>query len=278
MKLFIWALRAGIYPSVCQSLLILLTKLLSQTCIVLPFIHPSILPPGPGFIHSFIHVSSLFHTKYFPGSLKAGAFHYVHAYSSCAHANFEVQGFIRSKPQEGRWRIRDKPAARNPACSLVCASRAPGERGTSGLVALMIGLSGWKLRLFHIHFIRTRPGWYFKQSIEWQTHPLMWTRCDSFMLVGKKLRQSLNITDEGRCLLFMTMITPRWRLLSDPVMTSNLWGTQTALLPPPPQKKTMSGFYMFLHVVEYESKKLRTEIFPPFMLFSFLSILHEAKY
>lgn len=75
--------------------------------------------------HSSIRVSSLFHTKYFPTSMSAGAFHYIHtygAYSTSAHTNFEVLGFIRSKPQEGRWRIRDKQAAWSRSCSLVCVS------------------------------------------------------------------------------------------------------------------------------------------------------------
>lgn len=32
--------------------------------------------------HSSIRVSSLFHTKYFPASMSAGAFHYIHTYTA----------------------------------------------------------------------------------------------------------------------------------------------------------------------------------------------------
>lgn len=77
-------------------------------------------------------------------------------YSTCTYTNFEVQDFISSKPQEGRWWIRDKLTAWSHACSLVCVScygsLTPGELVlpvTSRLVALMLwlqclGLTGEK--------------------------------------------------------------------------------------------------------------------------------------
>lgn len=102
----------------------------------------------------------------------------THTNRTSAHTNFEVRGFIRSKPQEGRWWIRDKLAARSPACSLVCVSRegslTPGEPVlpvTSRLVALMIRLrrseKHWKLPPCWIYFIRT-PVSYLKQNIRLQ--------------------------------------------------------------------------------------------------------------
>lgn len=46
-----------------------------------PFIHPVFLQSLHPSVHSFIHVSSLFHTKYFPASMSAGAFHYIHTHN-----------------------------------------------------------------------------------------------------------------------------------------------------------------------------------------------------
>lgn len=71
-----------------------------------PFIHPS---TSPHFFTrnssppQWVQVLSITHTQ-------------IHIQYGFKHTNFEVQDFIRSKPQEGRWRIRDKRAAWSRAC------------------------------------------------------------------------------------------------------------------------------------------------------------------
>ena len=130
-------------------------------------------------IHLLIHPPTsprCFTLNISPFSMGAGAFHYIHTnmhiqyVHTHTHTHTHTQtlkygGFIRSKPQEGRWRIRDKPAAWSRACSPVRAScrgsSTPGELvlpGTSRPAALMLWLQRlsekqWKLersyRRFH---------------------------------------------------------------------------------------------------------------------------------
>lgn len=93
---------------------------------IFPFIPPSLSKIFPS-IQSFIYPCLLIVShEIFPRLNECRCFplhpHIYGAYSTSAHTNFEVLGFIRSKPQEGRWRIRDKQAAWSRSCSLVCVS------------------------------------------------------------------------------------------------------------------------------------------------------------
>lgn len=92
--------------------------------------------PFPPPLHPSTRIPSAFHTKFAPSLTRAGAFYYIdvhiHAQKVCALTQtLKWKGSIRSKPQEGRWWIRDKLAAWSPACSLVHASchgsSTPGE-------------------------------------------------------------------------------------------------------------------------------------------------------
>lgn len=100
--------------------------------------------------HSSIRVSSLFHTKYFPASTSAGAFHYIHTYTAHtvrAHTQ-TLKCSASSDPNhrkgDGGSEISEQRGAVHVhLCVCVLQWETPGESVlpfTSRLVALMLWL------------------------------------------------------------------------------------------------------------------------------------------